>query len=441
MITAVKNLSRDFLPSYLKSKMKGLMVWGRLISITGSAQVLVQILGLLSGILIIRLLSTQEFALYTLANSMLATTIVLADSGIGAGIMASGGKVWQNPRALGSVITTGVQLRRRFSLFTIVVALPILLYLLLRHDANWGMAVLIALVLIPAFYASLSDTLYEVPLKLNQDIGALQKNQLLANLSRFILLISSLYFFPLTIVAMVCTGVTRLCANISLRKRATRFADLDQPADKAVNTEITGMLKRTMPSTVYYCVSSQITIWLISIFGNTTSIAQVGALERIVGMVSLVGVLFTTLVIPRFARLPMESGLLISWFLKIIMLLIVVSTGICCVLYFCSEQVLLLLGPKYRNLQHALLLVAIAGCLKLMAGIANYLSVSRGWAISPALYIIVSLVVQVLMIVYMDLSLLSSILVISIVNGLVALLLYAAYFFYRGFGSKVVLYG
>lgn len=421
--------------------MKRWKEWGRLISITGSAQILVQALGLISGILIIRFLSTREFALYTLANSMLATTTVMADSGIGAGILSNGGKVWDSREKLGKVIVTGINLRRKFAMLTLIIALPLLLYFLIHHDAGWAMAAVIVLSLIPAFYTALSDTLYEIPLKLNQDIRALQKNQLQANVSRFVLLTSSLYFFPLTVVAMVCTGVTRFWANVQLRTEALKHADLTQPADPEVRKNITSMLKRTLPSTIYYCASSQITIWLISIFGNTTSIAQVGALERIAGMLSLISVMFLTLVIPRFARLPQSSRLLIFRFMQILLVLFVISGAVCGIFYIFSDQVLLLLGPKYSKLNTALMLVTIAVCLKLMAGIANYLSVARGWAIAPLLHISVSVAVQVALICYLDLSLLYNVLTLSIINGGVALLLYCGYFFYRGFGSKVVSYG
>ena len=53
--------------------------WGKLITITGGAQVIVQAATLSSGIVIIRLLSTREYALYTIANAMLGTMNILAD--------------------------------------------------------------------------------------------------------------------------------------------------------------------------------------------------------------------------------------------------------------------------------------------------------------------------------------------------------------------------
>ncbi len=72
--------------------------WGKLISVTGSAQVLIQALGFISGIIIIRLLPTEEYAFYTLANTMLGTMNILSDAGVSTGVMAQGGKVIMNPK-------------------------------------------------------------------------------------------------------------------------------------------------------------------------------------------------------------------------------------------------------------------------------------------------------------------------------------------------------
>ncbi len=69
-------------------KYNTLLYWGKLISITGSAQIIVQAVGFVSGILIIRLLPVQEYAFYTLVNTMLGTVALLVDGGISTGAMA-----------------------------------------------------------------------------------------------------------------------------------------------------------------------------------------------------------------------------------------------------------------------------------------------------------------------------------------------------------------
>src|SRR5690606_9246771 len=89
---------------------------GKLATIAGSTQLMIQLLSLISGIFVIRLLPTEEYALYTLANTMLGTMMILADSGIAAGVTAQGGKVWKNKQKLGSVLSTGFHLRKKFAL-------------------------------------------------------------------------------------------------------------------------------------------------------------------------------------------------------------------------------------------------------------------------------------------------------------------------------------
>ncbi|WP_304199590.1 hypothetical protein [Flavobacterium alvei] len=106
--------------------------WGKLISITGGAQVIVQAVGFVCGILIIRLLSVEEYAFYTLANTMLGAMTVLSDGGISTGVMAEGGKVWQDKEKLGRVLVTGLEMRKKFGVISLMVSLPILLYLLIQ---------------------------------------------------------------------------------------------------------------------------------------------------------------------------------------------------------------------------------------------------------------------------------------------------------------------
>src|SRR5690606_2402187 len=132
--------------------------WSKLIVITGSSQILIQALGFISGILVIRLLSIHEYALYTLANTMLGTLTILADGGISTGTMALGGKVWRDRDELGKVVATGLDLRKKFAVGSLLVSVPILIYLLRHHEASWLMTVLIVLSLIPAFFSALSGT-------------------------------------------------------------------------------------------------------------------------------------------------------------------------------------------------------------------------------------------------------------------------------------------
>src|SRR5271154_6478196 len=99
----------------IQTKYSKTIYWGKLISVTGGGQILVQGIGLICGILVIRLLPVKQYAWYTIANTLLGTMFILADSGITTSVMAQGGKIWQEKVKLGIVLDTGMHLRKQFA--------------------------------------------------------------------------------------------------------------------------------------------------------------------------------------------------------------------------------------------------------------------------------------------------------------------------------------
>lgn len=395
-------------------KYETVLNWTKLISITGSAQIIVQAVGFASGILIIRLLPVEEYAFYTLANTMLGTMAVLTDGGISIGVMSAGGKVWEDKQKLGTVLATGLDLRRKFAIGSLIVSIPILFYLLLHNGASWLMTVLISLAMIPAFYAALSDSLLEIIPKLKQTILPLQQNQVEVGLGRLLLTGLFIFAFPFGYIAILAAGIPRIWGNIRLRKIVYKLAAIDQEPDVEVKKEILDLVKRILPTSIYYCVSGQITIWLISIFGNTTSLAQLGALGRLSVMLSVFGAIITTLIVPRFAKLALDKKLLLERFIQILFMLIVLLSIVVLIVYLFPTPILWILGKGYRDLNDELLLSIIGSCIGLITGIVFSLYSSRGWAMSPILMIAINLASITFLASVLDLSNLSGALYFNI---------------------------
>ena len=413
-------------PAYFK-----IFYWGKLVAITGGAQTIVQGTGLVCGILVIRLLPTQEYAWYTLANTMLGTMSVLADGGISTGVMALGGKVWQDKKKLGIILTTGLELRKKFAAVSLLIALPALMYLLLLHGASVLFAVLILASLIPAFFATLSDSLLEIIPKLNQDISSLQQNQITVSIGRLILSGISLFIFPFTFIAILASGIPRIYGNIRLRKIAAVFADEHEKSDAEIRKNVLNIVKRILPLSVYYCLTSQITIWLISLLGSTVSIAQAGALGRLVIMLTLFSILFTTLIIPRFSRLPNLSKLLLNKFLLIHLGLIGLCGVIVLVVSLFPAQILFILGKDYAGLRFELLLNIIAGCVGMISGVSFSLCTSRGYIINPFIAIPINLLTLICSIYLLNISTLTGILYLNIVVAVIQVLMNFSYGIYK----------
>lgn len=417
--------------SFQHPKVVKIFDWIRLIGVTGGAEIIVKILGLVSGILVIRLLPKSEYAFYTLANTMLGTMVVLADGGISSGTMAQGGKVWQDKVRLGIVLATGMDLRRKFAIGSLVVVTPFLIYLLIHHHASWLMSVLIMLSLIPAFYTALSGTILQLAPKLHQDIISLQKNNVITNFGRLILTVISIFAFPFAYIAIVASGISQIWSNYDLKKISAKYVDLKQHPDAEIRKEILVFVKRILPGAIYFCVSGQITIWLISFFGNTDSVAQVGALGRLGMPIGLIGTMVSTLITPRFARLPNDRKKLLKIFFQIQLGLFILSFFVIGFTILFPNQILWLIGNDYSNLQTELILCIIGGCLGAMAGASFGLSVNRGIIISPLLNIPVIALTIIVGALLIDVTQLVGVLQLNIFIAVIEILLYYIYFIYK----------
>jgi O-antigen/teichoic acid export membrane protein len=431
MRTIVKRVANH--PSYERA-----VEWAKLVTITGSAQAVIQAIGLVSGIFIIRFLPTKEYALYTLANTMLGTITVLADGGIATGVMAQGGQVWQSKTDLGATIATGLDLRKKFAAFVLVFAVPSLLFLLHQHSQNWLLSSLIVASLIPTFFTSLSGTLLEIAPRLHQDISSLQKIEVGASVGRLLVMIPALFAFPWAFVAILCSGLPQIWANKKLRGITSRYADWMQKPDSSIKKEILPVVKRVLPGSIYYCISGQITIWLISLYGSTESVAQVGALGRLTTVLNFINTMFLTLIVPRFARLPANKKVLFTRFWQLQFMLVFIGISITGLILLFPSQVLAVLGKNYSGLTNEIVLMTISSCISMAAGLTYSVSVSRGWILPPIINIGGNIVAQLGLLYFLDLSNTKGVLMFAIINAIIIYAMLVAYYIFKVFNYKPV---
>jgi O-antigen/teichoic acid export membrane protein len=409
--------------------------WIKLISVTGGAQVVVQLAGLVTGIAIVRLLPVKEYAFYTLANTVMGIMTILTDGGISTGVMSKGGKVWQDKNELGVVLVTGLKLRKKFAVFSLLVSIPVLFFLLLKQGISFLNVSLIALTLIPSFWAALSDSLLEIVPKLHQDIKPLQKNQVIVGLIRLVLSVGLLFIFPFTFIALLANGIPRIIGNIKLRSIAGRFADFQQSEDLKVRDDIIKIVRRVMPGAIYFCLSGQITIWLLSILGSTVSVAQIGALGRISMLFTLFTILFNTLIIPRFARLH-DRGTMVRFFAFSQLTTYVILSGLVFLVWLFSHQILLLLGNDYLGLGRELTILIVANSINLISGLFFGIASSRGWIINPVLLIASNIVSVIAGAILFKVSTLIGAVWFNLFTSLVPFVVNGGFIYYKLFSKR-----
>jgi O-antigen/teichoic acid export membrane protein len=378
--------------SKAKINLQRILVFSKLVSITSISLIIIQAISFVCGILIIRKLTTNEYAYYTLANTMAATMGMLSDAGISNGVTAQGGQAWNNKTKLGSIIVTGMKIRKKFSVYCVIILLPILFTILMQHGASYLSAFFISLSILPMFLTELSGKIFAIVPLLRQDLQPLQLINIANAIARLFSLCLFIFAFPFATVAILTAGFTQLWRNHKLKKLSQKYADLSQPVDPVVHHEMIKVVKKIFPGALYYCFSGQLNIWIISAFGTTQSLAQFGAISRLTIVYTLMSTLFVTIITPRFARLPNIRKSLILFFLLSQICLYIIVGGITTLTYLFPQEILSIFGDQYKDLTNEVILIVIGGGLNVISASIWSINSSRSflppWYFDPALGIL-----------------------------------------------------
>ncbi len=363
---------------------------------TAGAQILVQALGLLAGLAVVRGLAPIEYAAYTVANAAIGALIAISDSGVAAGVLSQGGRIWQDRVALGSVLVTGQRLRRRMLPAAFAIAAGFVTWVTMRLGLGLLPSLLIALAGLPALWLTTQTQMLEVVPRLQQDIGRLQRLQVSNGLGRLLLVVALLPLAPWAAIAIAAAALPQAWCVWRLRRLAARYADLDSPPNAAVDAVLRRQVRRTMPAVIYFAISGQLSIGLVSLLGTARQVASVGALGRLTMLLVALSAAFGVLVVPRFARLDdRDPSRVLRFFWLAQAALFLAGLGVVGLVAIFRSQVVWILGPNYAGLEREAVLMAGTGVLWAMAGGALNLVGVRGIVTPPWFIIPVSLTVEV----------------------------------------------
>src|SRR6476660_7796257 len=146
----------------------------RVVSSFALVQGVVQIIGFLSGILLVRHLDQREYAYFTIANTMQGTLNVLADIGISIGLVSIGGRVWTDRHRFGQLVNTALGLRRKLGLLAVTAVVPNLYYLLVKNGASTKYTALLILAVLVGLGVQRSIGVLSVVPRLRSDIVKIQ---------------------------------------------------------------------------------------------------------------------------------------------------------------------------------------------------------------------------------------------------------------------------
>ncbi len=399
------------------------MRFAHLVGRFASVQVAVQAIGFASGILLVRRMDQTEYGLFTIANTMQGTLNVLADIGISIGMVSIGGRVWQDARRFGELVSTGLRLRRTLGVASILAITPLLYFMLTKNGASLPYTLLLIGAVLAGLFAQLSLGILEVVPRLRSDVRQIQKIDLSGSISRLIVLVALAFIFLNAGVAALVGAGTLLFQYFLMRRYAAAVIDLHAPENTDDRRAMVGFIRNQAPNAIFYCLQGQITILLISFFAQRAgAVAEVGALGRLAMIFTVLGSLMANIFAPAFARCQ-EKRRLGVLYAGIVGGVIVFGLCVLGGAWLFPNQFLFVLGPHYSHLQRELLLMVGGATLNMVASTLWALNASRAWIAGSWLYIPLTLATQIALIPFVDFSTVTGVLIFNLVSAAPSLLL------------------
>jgi O-antigen/teichoic acid export membrane protein len=350
----------------------------RLVSTFLVGQTIVQLLQIVSGILLFRWLSVEQYAQFTMAFAFQISAHVLVEFGFAGTVIALVGDKIHDKRKIGSIIKAGLYFRNR--LFIVIGIGCIVVFPIIAARQHWSVVattLLLVSILSNIFFSGWS-AYFTPPLRMHKQVGTLYKLQIKSAVLRLIVL----YVFQLASVLnawiAALAGTLQTAWSGYLTKKAGRqYVEEVTVYDAQDRRDMLTLIRPLAPVIVFNAFQGQILVFLSSVFGQSSDIAEIGVLSRIGQLYTIFSMAGGVLIAPYIARQPKNQ--LFKSYLAIITSAIFFCAMIVLIGYVFPQPFLYILGSNYSHLHTEIVLLLISSGLIFLNGVIWEMNEARKW--------------------------------------------------------------
>lgn len=350
----------------------------RRVGIFLSASVVGQGLAAVSGLLIARWMSVNDYGIYTVVIVIMGALSILTKGGAHLGFTAILGRVWPDKVRSSEAVQALLLMRRRISAITLPAVLAVAAGLFVYNGAPWWIAALLVGLLVLFWWADIRTRLIDQILYFAKQTTQVQMLDAALAGGRLLAVLGLYALGLLNLISAVVLSVLVAMARIPpITRWVAKLLPGDKPQARQEDvSEIGTAVRRQMPVDLYYVLQAQIVILLLSLFGSLGDLAGFGAITRLQQLLLPVEAFTYAFCVPIFARAA--SNILGIYFGLVAVTMI---PGICLVglAYVAPWTLLWLVGPNYSGLENEILVAAVAAVFTRGASTAWSLVAHRGW--------------------------------------------------------------
>ena len=355
-----------------------------------------QTIAILAGLYLVRSLSVEAYAQFGVATGFQTVFSVLMDSGLSATIIPLVGDRRHDRGVVGRYVRAARHLRSR--LFWILTPFATVAFLATVHKHHWSWAVQSALLasILVTLYSGGVVSIYSAPLLLFGRLRQFYTPQIVSSMGRLLAYVGLALGGGLNAWTAAGLGALNMALNATwIRKASAPCFAWPEKEDPAADRELLRYVLPATPAILFSAFQSQLTLFLVSIFGSTLYLAEVSALSRI-GTFFLVLATFNSIVVEPFvARLPRQR--LAKYFLSFVLVAAVACAPLVFVAFRWPGAYLMIVGAKYAGVRDAMGWYVLSASLNFVSGLIWVMNRARKWVFwsGSILEVILLLVAQI----------------------------------------------
>lgn len=383
--------------------------WIRRVAEHGAVAAVSQVLIFTTGVLVVRDLPKDEYALYAICLTIIASMTQLSDSGISSALMSRGASLLDNEQQFFAFVQGAHEFRRRVGVVVTAIGIAWVAVLLARSGAGTGEILEYSSLTVLIFGPVLVSGILQTVLRLTLDIRTLQRNQLVVNSTRLILVALLSWRGLLNVTTGLIVGVT--CAVLTVWIMSTRMPPrpvsaipISKEVRRAHRAVFAQSVRHTLPMTSVLILAEQFFLFLVVTQATPEVVAEMAALSRFGAAFVIVNLITADIAAPLIARTqPVASrifkrmaGVVLVYLLAILLLVLTV--------YLLAGQLLALLGPQYTGLRLELTIFALGYGIANLGYAMDAMNLARGWVSLSWTYGIFVGAWLIIVVIFLDLS-------------------------------------
>jgi O-antigen/teichoic acid export membrane protein len=364
-----------------------------------------QIINVLVGLFLVRKLSLEAYAQFGVATGFQNVFSVLMDLGFASTIVPLVGARANEYEVTGRYVRAARHLRDRSFLLLAPVACVAFLYVVHKHHWSWALQLALLASVLVSLYSSGVASFFSAPLLLHRRIREYYLPQLLTSVARLALYGALLLLHVLNAWTAAGLAALTFTANaIFIRRSAQAYMRWPEKDDKEAERELMRYVLPATPAIVFSAFQSQISLFLVSLFGSTIHIAEVAALGRI-GQLFLVLMTFNTVVIEPFVA-KLDRSRIARYFVIFPLLGALACSPLVLVAFRWPQVFVLLLGQKFVGLAPYMGWYVLSASMNFVSGLIWIMNRSRKWVFwsGSIVEVVLLLAVQAIFLAYVGVS-------------------------------------